>query len=155
MQKKEKQVTKTYSKIWNWIKGYMVAGILILLSMAFLNLCFGRVCLFRIFTGLPCPGCGMTRALILFLTGHPSEAMDMHPLVIFVVSFPVICLILKKVLKNYLQFIKCYGIILLIVFIVVYIWRMIQFFPDRVPYIYDKDNLIRYIIQIIQKVKIH
>ena len=32
--------------------------------------------------GLPCPGCGLTRATLLLLQGEFSRALSMHPLVI-------------------------------------------------------------------------
>lgn len=31
--------------------------------------------------GVPCPGCGLTRAALAALTGHPAEALRLHPLV--------------------------------------------------------------------------
>ena len=40
----------------------------------------GYVCPFRALTGLPCPGCGMTRAWISLLHGDLSAAFRFHPL---------------------------------------------------------------------------
>ncbi|HSA93803.1 MAG TPA: DUF2752 domain-containing protein [Terriglobales bacterium] len=40
-----------------------------------------RVCLFRILSGLPCPGCGMTRALSSLLHGDGAAAFFYHPFV--------------------------------------------------------------------------
>ena len=37
------------------------------------------VCLFRALTGLPCPGCGLTRALSSLIQGHPAAAFSYHP----------------------------------------------------------------------------
>lgn len=37
-------------------------------------------CIFRAITGVPCPGCGMTRAWLAFLTGHFDAALAYHPL---------------------------------------------------------------------------
>ncbi len=39
----------------------------------------GYVCPFRALTGLPCPGCGMTRAWISLLHGDLSAAFRFHP----------------------------------------------------------------------------
>jgi len=38
-----------------------------------------QVCLFRALSGLPCPGCGLTRALSSLVQGHPAAAFDYHP----------------------------------------------------------------------------
>ena len=38
-------------------------------------------CPFRALAGLPCPGCGMTRALLLLGQLRVAEALAMHPLV--------------------------------------------------------------------------
>jgi hypothetical protein len=46
------------------------------------------LCPFAILTRHPCPGCGLTRATLAVLGGHPHEAAHLHPLV-FVVT-PVI-----------------------------------------------------------------
>lgn len=38
------------------------------------------LCLFKAVTGLPCPGCGMTHALILAMNGRFAESFAAHPL---------------------------------------------------------------------------
>ena len=43
------------------------------------HLLFDRFCPMQILLGLPCPGCGMTRALGLVLTGHLAAAWKMQP----------------------------------------------------------------------------
>ncbi len=42
------------------------------------------ICLFRDLTGLPCPGCGLTRALALLFLGDWRAALFLHPLSPFV-----------------------------------------------------------------------
>ena len=37
------------------------------------------VCLFRAMSGLPCPGCGLTRALSSLIQGNPAAAFSYHP----------------------------------------------------------------------------
>ncbi|HXE91743.1 MAG TPA: DUF2752 domain-containing protein [Terriglobales bacterium] len=49
------------------------------------------LCLFRILSGLPCPGCGMTRALSSLLHGDGAAAFLYHPFVFAV--FPALALI--------------------------------------------------------------
>lgn len=43
------------------------------------------LCPFRVMTGLPCPGCGMTRALCCLCHGRFADALWYHPAVPLVV----------------------------------------------------------------------
>ena len=40
-------------------------------------------CPFHVITGLYCPGCGGSRAVVALLTGHPAVSFLYHPLVPF------------------------------------------------------------------------
>lgn len=40
-------------------------------------------CIFHEFTGLYCPGCGGTRAIVLLSQGHFVKSFLMHPLVVY------------------------------------------------------------------------
>ena len=48
--------------------------------VAFITLT-GIGCPIRFSTGISCPGCGMSRAVLLMLSGHFRAAFRMHPLV--------------------------------------------------------------------------
>ena len=52
------------------------------LACVFLGLTYlltGELCLFKGILGLPCPGCGMTRALLSMLRLDLSAALSWHP----------------------------------------------------------------------------
>ena len=51
----------------------------------------GIGCIFRYITGIPCPGCGMTRAVVSVLHGQFATATHQH---FMVWSLPVLCLYL-------------------------------------------------------------
>lgn len=57
------------------------------------------VCVFRLLTGLLCPGCGMTRAAYLILHGHIPEGLAMNP---FVLMLPVVAALIFCELSPYL-----------------------------------------------------
>ena len=55
------------------------------------------VCPTRMIWNIPCPGCGVTRATLLFLHGNISEAIKMNPNVLFsilfITTFPIMAII--------------------------------------------------------------
>lgn len=53
------------------------------LLFVFLMYNLGVRCLFRMGLGIPCPGCGMTRALVSLLRLDLPGAFDYHPMVFF------------------------------------------------------------------------
>ncbi len=48
-------------------------------SVAFAGIPIGVACAFKQHFGIPCPGCGMTRSLILSLHGNFTDAADLNP----------------------------------------------------------------------------
>lgn len=55
------------------------------------------ICLFRAISGLPCPGCGLTRALSSLIQGNPAAAFSYHPF-----AFIVLPLFLMLAAHNFL-----------------------------------------------------
>ena len=63
----------------------------------------GAPCLFRLFTGYYCPGCGGRRAVDLLLAGHPLRSFFYHPLVLYTVvlfSFILLRLVFDRLTKQ-------------------------------------------------------
>lgn len=110
--------------------------------------CFGAACVSRVFIGVPCPACGMTRAAFLFLTGHWLESLKMQPffyaLLVGIVLFVLYRYIIRK--EKYKKIFYCYSMVMLVAAIGFYLYRMIRFFPDVPPMTYSKQNLLYYII---------
>jgi len=48
---------------------------------------FFPVCMFRLLTGLTCPGCGTTRAMHQLLHGHFQSAFMLNPLLMIALPF--------------------------------------------------------------------
>ncbi|MBQ6906812.1 MAG: DUF2752 domain-containing protein [Clostridia bacterium] len=86
--------------------------------------------IYRIF-GIPCLTCGVTRAYILFFSGHFKDAFLMHPLFLLPVIF-----LFRKFRRKWIVF-TVIGI-----FLAVYIIRFVLLFPDIPPFNYNENCLI-------------
>lgn len=149
MQKSKKEFLKLASAIMLIFAGL---GIYSLITGKF------QLCIFRIFTGLPCPGCGLTRAFILLLQGKILSSLQYHLLLL-----PVLFTLLTAAtafIANFFQkentvrkgvltfFLKLnsskyfYGTMFILLFLY-YIYRMTAFFPDGPePMTYDPVSII-------------
>ena len=91
---------------------------------------FGQFCPVMIFFHFPCPGCGMTRALLLVLRGHWAEAWQLQPLVYgwMVLGF---WFGFERYIRNQKSSVlmKGYLIFLLLAVLGLYFWRLLHGFP--------------------------
>ncbi|WPX10095.1 DUF2752 domain-containing protein [Anaerocellum danielii] len=107
------------------------------------------MCLLKTLWGIPCPGCGMTRALLAVLKGNLLAAFYYHPLWVVVILYPVIYTIFKAIKSKqdfYIWRNKSLKIIIRL-FLFVWIIRMILFFPDIPPLDFEKNSLIGRLLQ--------
>ncbi|MDR1801653.1 MAG: DUF2752 domain-containing protein [Lachnospiraceae bacterium] len=100
------------------------------------------------FTGIPCPGCGLTRAGKLLLHGDLDGAFHMHPF-IYGVAFILIALFISRyvIQKKNAELFKWLCILLIVGMLGFYIYRMLVFFPDVTPMVYYKDAFLYKILR--------
>lgn len=123
---------------------------LLLLGLALVGLLVG--CPIKRFSGLPCPGCGLTRACLSLLAGDLRAALAWHPLCLIV---PPLCVMF--VLKNTSAGRRFWSsaplmALLAAALVFVYIWRMAVMFPATAPMDFDKNALI---VKIVHKILLH
>lgn len=75
-----------------YITGWCLIGIILLLILLFrfriLHVDkFLPPCILYTLTGVYCPGCGGTRAILYLLRGHPLKTLIYHPLVFYTACF--------------------------------------------------------------------
>jgi hypothetical protein len=113
-----------------------------------------QLCVFRIFTGFPCPGCGLTRSFLALLQGDMAKSFQYHPFLLPVLFTFLTALsaflsgkkiIKKNIFTSFFQFFhtgKYFYLTVFILLFLLFIARMILFFPDdtRVMY-YEKHSL--------------
>lgn len=130
------------------IKDMFIPFMMIVVYIIAGNFILGKICPLRMICGLPCPGCGITRAFLLVLQGEFFEATIMHPFWISTVLLVVIYVILRyfcgqsEQIKKVMSIFRICVIVTLILCILYYIYRMINWFPHQAPMIYDENNII-------------
>ena len=127
----------------NDIKHAKWAVLLVFAYFVLLRKLFVTTCPAVLITGLPCPGCGMTRALLHLLHFDFAGAWQIHPFVyvilIFIIWFGVRRYIMGiRDTKNVWKIAAVIGIFM----ILFYIWRMLRYFPGDPPMSYYYGNLL-------------
>ena len=135
--------------------------IILLVIMAVLVFVPGTIirttCPVRLVTGLPCPGCGISRACALALHGEFHKSFIMHPFLVPTILLFVLFIFFKYFLVEGETRDRCLKVLYIVVYItaflmiVFYVYRMITVFPHREPMLYDKKSLIPRIIEFFKK----
>lgn len=135
-----------FFRIWKDVKKYWVVIVSIMLFYFLMHTLFDAFCPSVLITGLPCPGCGLTRSLLFFVTGQWQRSFFIHPLGGVIVIFLVYCGFFRYVKGRKIPGLKWMIGLLLLVAIVLFAVRMMLYFPDRAPYTYNRGNLLERIL---------
>lgn len=104
-------------------------------------------CLVKLSIGIPCPGCGMTRAIGYLLVFDFSTAFHFHPLVFLLPIVLIIFLYQETKYFNKIANSKAFWVSILLLFIIVYAIRMSLYFPNIEPMDYYHENLINRLLR--------
>ena len=128
-------------------KIYGIAGALITLAIPFVLLLQNGThhletdqsfCPFKMLTGFPCPGCGITKSLVFFYEGNLYKSLSYHILGPFVIAFAILTIVVlvteliaeKEYFNKWLYNRKlAYGLAILLA--VYHIIRLIYFVNDN------------------------
>ena len=102
---------------------FVVSGVVI--GVYLLAMLAGISCPILFVTGIPCPGCGMTRAWVQFFRGNIREAFRFHPLF----PLPVVLLGLWP-LKGRMSNRMWNGVMAALIFLVLSVWLLRFFLPE-------------------------
>lgn len=137
-----KRAKEAIDRVKKDIRQYWMAGVVFIVYYLIVRAIFDAFCPFLVVTGFPCAGCGLTRAGLHLLRGDISRAAALNPSIFLVALFLLYCGYFR-----YLKGTKVRGFSLALgaltaVTIVIYLYRMYLYFPDRAPYVYHKKNLL-------------
>ena len=112
-----------------------------------MNVLLGGTCPVKLLTGIPCPGCGMTRALFYLFAGNWALSFQMHPLAAVWVAFGLYLAVMRYWYKKKPKGMLLILILLCAVMFGVYLYRMLTIFPNQEPMTYGNANgILRSII---------
>jgi len=113
-----------------------------LVLYGFLAFLFDIPCPIKASTGISCPGCGMSRALISMLTLDFSSAIYYHPLVFFVIPVCVSAVVFyERKMKKAQQVLIWLCVIALVS---VYLYRMIAVTSPVVVFAPENSNVAKF-----------
>ena len=128
-----------------------VFGLYFLLGRRFLY----SLCPSVIFTGFPCPACGLTRATFCIMRGDFADAWYLNPFAyaiwLLALWFGVRRYILQKETKSLVKWL----IVILAGMILFYLYRMIRFFPGEPPMSYYYGSIGYRIVELIREMAGH
>lgn len=110
-------------------------------------------CYFKATIGIPCPGCGMTRAFLDLFKGDFHGAFRWHPLWPMVLMYPAlhVCSGFTK-WKEALQQ-KWIPLMVLFLFMGTYVIRMYSHFPTETPLDYNKHAILYQLWNLIKNIR--
>ena len=136
------------------VKRYIWVMIAFLIYNAVVMTVIGAFCPVEIMTGFPCPGCGMTRALLCVLTGQIAESARYNICVYLWIPIG-----LWFIWNRYIKGRKAKGIFVMMgaagcVMLLWHGYRMAVHFPGEEPLVFFEDNMIGRIFPVYNE-KIH
>ena len=138
-------------RIRRMVIDYRTPVFAMILFSAFSIALTGATCVLRTITGIPCPGCGLTRATLALIRFDWPEAFRFHPMVFllwpFLLCFAILLLLKKTTVRKFTPYLVVFGICLVLVYLV----RMILFFPNVEPMVYDYHSVFGRILLFVRQ----
>ena len=129
-------------RLWKDFLSYKTGILIFAVYYAATHIMFHAFCPMVLFTGLPCAGCGMTRAIFFLLTGQFERSWRLNPMALPVLLFLAYCVVMRYFLGRKIKGTKIFCVILCICMLAVYAYRMHTIFPNRPPYVYTAGNFL-------------
>ena len=144
-----KYLVTVINRIWADLKKFWVGIVIYIIYYILTISLFHSSCPMLLTTGLPCPGCGMLRALFSIITFRFSTAWYLNPVSFGWFIFIIVFIAERYLLgRKYSKFTNALLIIVCMLTIARYIYGMINYFPYRIPFVFRKNNLFTHFINL-------
>ena len=107
-------------------------------------------CLSRVFTGLPCPACGVTRAVDALFHGRVADSFSMYPPLLptaAVLTFSLFAALFKS--ERLTKVARKLQVATIAMILLVYIVRMVLYFPHTEPMRVSENGIIPRIVRLL------
>ncbi len=129
-------------RIFSDVNEYGWAGVVFLGYYMLIHLMRTAFCPLLHLTGIPCAGCGLTRAFLYLLKGQPGRAFYINPMIYLIILFVLYCGYFRYLKGQKIKGFTPVFVFLIAVMLVFYLGRMYLYFPDRIPYVYESENVL-------------
>lgn len=134
-----------WKRIGRDFRKYGIAIFTVLVLYGVMHALFRAFCPMVLLTGFPCPGCGLTRSVLFFLTGQWGRSFHLQPLGGGVILFLLYCAWFRYVRGRKAPAFSWILGGLVAAAVLIYLIRMYLYFPNRPPYTYRTGNLLEWI----------
>lgn len=138
----KKWIGDIVKRVWADFLEYRIVLLVFSIYYIFMHVVFHAFCPLVMVTGFPCAGCGMTRAVLFMLTGQFARSWNLNPMALPVILFAVYCLGTRYLFGRKIKGFQTGIILLLILMLCSYAYRMYTVFPNRPPYVYTTGNFL-------------
>lgn len=137
---------KIWQRFFADVKKFWPIPIILVVIYFVLHKLEGAFCPSVIIFGLPCPGCGITRALLYVLKGQFAEAFYINPSVYLWLLFLLYIIVVRYVLGKPLKYGVLSAGIIGVVMVIRFAYGMYMYYPTRPPFAYTGGNVMEDII---------
>lgn len=130
------------NRIWKDMKEFVWAGVVFVVYYLIVHSIYDAFCPMLVITGIPCAGCGLTRAALYLLQGQVSRAAFINPSIFLIIIFLLYCGYFRYIRGSRIKGLHAGVAILVIGMLAIYACRMYLYFPERVPYVYHSNNVL-------------
>lgn len=136
------RVKEIISRIGKDLKEFLWAGVVFVVYYLIVHSLYDAFCPLLVTTGIPCAGCGLTRAALYLLQGQVKRAAFINPAIFLIIIFLLYCGYFRYIKGSKIKGFSVGLVILVGCMLIIYVYRMYLYFPERVPYVYHSNNVL-------------